>query len=1371
MADTDLEAIERLAAARKRLRAGKPADRLLARAQAHAARSAAEVQRRTAIRLRLDTPPELPVGERRSEIIAAMRTHRVLVITGETGSGKTTQLPKMLLAAGRGRRGMIAVTQPRRVAAVSVARRLVEETAAPGAAVAHAIRFDDRSGADTLVRICTDGLLLAEAGRDPDLLRYDCVVVDEAHERSLNIDVLLGLLRRLLVRRSDLMVVVTSASIDAERFAGYFARDGEPAPVIALSGRVHPVDVIHRDPGDSDVGFLHEAVRTVRELHAEEPAGDILCFLPTERDILEARRRLADVPGMSVLPLYGRLNPREQQRVFAPARGRKVVLATNIAETSITVPGIRYVVDAGLARIKRYSAASRTERLPIEPVSQASLLQRAGRAGRVMPGICIRLCGEEDVGARPAYTEPEIRRSNVAGVLLHCLAAGLGDPEDFPWMDPPAAGAWTQARALLRELGAIAPTSAAARHRLTSLGRRLARIPADPQIARVLLSGVEAGCPHEVCTLAAFLSVIDPRLRPPGEEAAADAAQAVFLHEAGDLATALNLWRAFAECPSGNARARFAKAHFLGYRRLREWADVRHQLWRCLREDLRLPGLPPAAADEPDLDAIHRAVLTGMLGNVCMNDPEARCYRAAGNRQVQLHPGSALRKTADGAQRTARPAWLLACEIVETSRVFVRLCAPIDPRWILDLAPDGLKRSYRDPHFDPASGRVVCREDVSWKGLPLVDGRRVGYQRIDPEAACAIFVTEALAAERIEQRFAFCSHNRRVLARLRSLEHRLRDPTLAVDRGRLEAHHRAALSSATRPVASVAALRAFIKQHGDAGLRLDPAAWVGAGLWQRVERDFPSRITMGGKDWLLRYRFAPGESDDGATLEIREADLPYLDAAVLALPVPGWAAEAVEACLRLLPKAVRRELIPLADTAAGLAPAVCASGLPLSQAVATAVAERLDCRVPPPDPAGLPEHLRLRIVVHNAGDEILYSGRDWRHVLALAGGSEALDPLAPLRERHQTDPGDTWPGPVPQTVAIGGLQAWCGLARARSAAATVAAQRSVYASEAACRVWHPDGVRALLEARLEPELEAVVNGGDSRLDARIERDCGTSAGALRRQLAIQVLVDASPLAARCRDHEAFAALETAARQALAAAAPEIDALLGRCADTARTIRQRLRRGSRGLGAAAVLSAVGTELSRLLEPGWPGWLGYRAALRMPHYLQALEWLLDDADLAAERAVRAQRHRARLVAAWTEVAQHADPRRVRACGLQDTARHARAVLEECLLMATRPREAPRLGAPQFGATEGLLHKLLDTLDRQLAASERADRECRQALLDAAAQLQRAPAGPIRTALERSLTDALRRLPELGQGCDLEDQHARARALIARVRSALS
>ena len=900
-------AAPRLDTAAARLARGQSAERLLVEIAARLEASAEQVAERGRTPLTLDYPEQLPVAARRDEILTSLRQQNLLVLTGETGSGKTTQLPKMLLELGYGRRGLIAVTQPRRVAAIAIAERLADELHATDGVIAHSVRFDDRAGPKTLIRVMTDGLLLAEASGDPDFSAYDAILVDEAHERSLNIDLLLGLLKRARERRPDLTLVIASASIAAERFAAFFGETGlnrqdakasngpgkdhedsqadlpvATAPIIQVSGRVFPVEIRHQPPGDDDVGYLDATLRAVREIHDDPRSGDILVFLPTERDILEARRRLDELPAATILPLFSRLNPTEQRRVFLPARGRKIILATNIAETSLTLPGITTVVDAGLVRQKRFQAASRTERLPVEPISRASATQRAGRAGRIAPGVCIRLYAEDDLARRDEFTTPEILRSNLAGVLLTCLHLGLGDPQVFPWLDPPSPHAWEQARGLLDELGALAQGSTGTeRYTLSAMGRTLARIPADPQVARILIAGLTEGCPQEACSIAAFLSVQDPRVRPLGQEAKADAAHRGFAQPAGDLATILVLWDRWQAAVSASARRRLCQDLFLGERRMREWSDVRHQLWTAIREipgngsaprNLAQPsraggegfgeGWSPEARGKmaqpsraggaeplPDQKPVHRCVLAGMLGNVLHWDPEQKAYRGAGDRLLTVHPGSALRAGDEPKNEKKSPPapWIVACEVVETSRLFARLCAPIDPLWVELLAGDRVRRRHRDPHYHLQRRQVVVVETVLWKGLPIRDGRLVPYARIEPVAAADIFIREALCREDgvagLAKELPVLAENRRIFLAAQRLRHRLRDGTLFIEEPSLAAAYAQRLTPDQQPEAPPSA--------SASDSQLDPSR-AGARRSQPAQPGAPHSMTQLGAPHSVR---------------------------------------------------------------------------------------------------------------------------------------------------------------------------------------------------------------------------------------------------------------------------------------------------------------------------------------------------------------------------------------------------------------------------------------------------------------------------------------------------------------------------------------
>ena len=656
-------------------------------------------------------PAELPISERRADIAAAIDAHQVVVIAGETGSGKTTQLPKICLELGRGRSARIGHTQPRRLAARTVAQRIAEETGgAPGGLIGYQVRFQDTVSDATAVKVMTDGILLSELSRDRDLRQYDTLIIDEAHERSLNIDFLLGYLKQLLPRRPDLKVIVTSATIDVERFAGFF----DEAPVIEVSGRSYPIEMRYLPAPEDDRERLPErvaeAVLAVQSGDFGTP-GDMLVFLAGERDIRDVARRLRGNEGLDVLPLYARLSQAEQARVFGRTKGRglRVVLATNVAETSVTVPGIRYVIDPGEARINRYSYRSRVLRLPIEPISRASANQRAGRCGRVGPGVCLRLYSEEDFLSRPEFTDPEIQRSNLASVVLTMLQLGLGALEDFPFLEAPDARLVRDGYRLLEELGAVDE-----RHRLTRLGRRMAAFPVDPALSRMILAAQSHGVLAEVLVIASALSIQDPRERPADKSAQADQAHARFRHPRSDFLTLLNLWRYYEEQRqelSENRLRKLCKREYLSW--LREWRDVHRQLTLACRSQ----GLRPRAelAEETDYAGVHRSLLAGLLANIAQQD-ERREYRAARNRRLLLFPASTLYRKP--------PKWLVAGEIVETERVFARMAAAIEAGWVLDINPALLKHHYYEPRWKPEQGRAVAWRRTSLFGLTVADRHR-----------------------------------------------------------------------------------------------------------------------------------------------------------------------------------------------------------------------------------------------------------------------------------------------------------------------------------------------------------------------------------------------------------------------------------------------------------------------------------------------------------------------------------------------------------------------------------------------------------------------------------------------------------------------
>lgn len=925
------------------------------------------------------TYPDLPVSERRDDIAAAIAAHQVVIVAGETGSGKTTQLPKICLEMGRGIRGTIGHTQPRRLAARTVATRIAEELGTPlGEAVGYTVRFTDQASDRTLVKLMTDGILLAEVQRDRRLLRYDTLIIDEAHERSLNIDFLLGYLRRLLPRRPDLKVIVTSATIEPERFARFFAG----APIVEVSGRTYPVEIRYRplevavsagedeDPDDPD----HEVVRTelrdpteaiidaVAELESE-PRGDVLVFLSGEREIrdtAEALRTVTDPAHTEVLPLYARLPTAEQQKVFSPHRtARRIVLATNVAETSLTVPGIRYVVDPGTARISRYSRRTKVQRLPIEPISQASAAQRAGRSGRTAPGVCIRLYSEQDFESRPRYTDPEILRTNLAAVILQMAALGFGDIEAFGFLDPPDARSIRDGVALLQELGAFDRQG-----ELTDVGRRLAQIPVDPRLGRMILQAEAEGCVREMLVLAAALSIPDPRERPADREDAARQKHARFADEHSDFTSFLNLWRYVTEQRkerSGSSFRRMCRDEFLHYLRIREWQDLVGQL-RSICRDLGI-----REQDEPaDPRSVHAALTAGLLSHVGMRDTDGRAYDGARNAKFVLAPGSVLSRRP--------PRWVVVADLVETSRLFGRTAARIEPDTVERVAGHLLQRTYSEPHWDSERGAVMAYERVTLYGLPLVARRRIGYGQVDPEVSRDLFIRHALVEGDWRTKHHFFRDNARLREELAGLEDRARRRDLLVGEDEIFAFYDA------RVPADVVSSRHF------------------DGWWRKERHRRPELLTMTRDDLLrndtdtdqpdswqtgdlklpLSYRYDPGSSDDGVTVHVPVDVLARLGGDDFAWQVPALREELVTALIKSLPKDLRRNFVPAPDTARALLSSITPDSGPLLDAVQRELRRRTGILVPIDafDLDKIPPHLRVTFAVEDADGTVVSRGKN-----------------------------------------------------------------------------------------------------------------------------------------------------------------------------------------------------------------------------------------------------------------------------------------------------------------------------------------------------------------------------------------------------------
>ena len=953
----------------------------LARLDRDFAAAEARVARRREAVPAITYPEQLPVSARREDLLAAIRDHQVVVVAGETGSGKTTQLPKICLELGRGIRGQVAHTQPRRLAARTVAQRIADELDVElGGAVGYAVRFNDTSSESTLVRLVTDGLLLAEIQHDRLLRRYDTIIIDEAHERSLNIDFLLGFLHQLLPKRPDLKLIITSATIDPGQFASHFG----DAPVVEVSGRTFPVEVRYRPLAltpDGPERDQPEAIGdAVDELLREGREGDVLVFLSGEREIRDTadalRGRLRD--DVDVLPLYARLSNAEQQKVFQQHRRRRVVLATNVAETSLTVPGIKYVVDTGLARMSRYSARLKVQRLPIEPISQASADQRKGRSGRTSDGICIRLYDEEDFLERPRFTDPEILRTNLASVILQMAALDLGAVSDFPFLDPPDARQVRDGVNLLHELGAIDPAQPSGK-RLTPVGRKLARLPVDPRMARMILEADRLRCVEEVIVIAAALSIQDPRERPVEHQAQADQLHARFKDEHSDFIAYLNLWSYVRERQrelSGSQFRKRLKGEYLHFLRVREWQDLVGQLRQAAKELGVVRNQEPGEAPQ-----IHLALLSGLLSHIGVRDVAKREYLGARGARFSIFPGSTL------ARR--QPSWVMVAELVETARLFGRTAARIEPAQIEPLAGHLVKRTYSEPRWERRRGEVVATERVTLYGLPIVAGRKVSYAKIDPVLARDLFLRKALVERDWDTRHRFFADNVKALEEIDALEQRERRRDILIDDQTLYDFFDARIPE------SVVSAAHFDRWWKDAR-RAEPER-LSYTLELLVRQEARDALTGAGRpdQWRqgelvldLTYAFEPGSEHDGVTVHVPLAVLPQLRATGFDWLVPAFRVELVTALLRGLPKELRRPLVPVPETAALAVERMKPRSGPLVEVLAREVGTIKGAYVPASafDPAALPTHLKMTFSVEDEAGAVLAVGTD------LAGVREQVRP-------------------------------------------------------------------------------------------------------------------------------------------------------------------------------------------------------------------------------------------------------------------------------------------------------------------------------------------------------------------------------------------
>ncbi len=1069
---------------------------------------------------RVTFPAELPISAHTLEIAKAIVQHQVIIVAGETGSGKTTQLPKICLAMGRGANGQIGCTQPRRIAATSVAARVAEELDTPlGEVVGYKVRFNDKVKRTSYIKFMTDGILLAEIQSDPLLRGYDTIIIDEAHERSLNIDFLLGFIKRLLPRRPDLRVIISSATLETKRFSAFFG----DAPLVEVSGRTYPVDVLYRPPNDNEADLADAVANTVNEIAEMDPRNDILVFLPGEREIREALAEIEQraLPHTVVLPLYARLSAAEQQRVFQRIPQRRVVLATNVAETSLTIPGIVYVVDSGVARVNRYNPRSGVSQLLVEPVSRASADQRKGRCGRTQSGVCFRMYEESDYNTRPAHTDPEIKRISLAGVILRMKTLRLGHIEDFPFLDPPQSRAISDGYRVLEELGAIDERS-----ELTRIGEQLGSLPLDPRLGRMILGARDENALREVVIIASALGLQDPRDRPQAVLQKADEAHRKFRDEGSDFVGYLKLWGFYHETHASASRRqlqRICRENFLNYNRMREWDDIHEQVVRVMKEFGFTPNAQNASGDQ-----IHRALLPGLLSKIGMWNQETRNYIGARQTRFVIHPSSGLAKKP--------PQWVMAAELVETSQLFARTVAKIDPLWLEAAGGDLCRRSHSDPHWEEKQGQVMAKEQVTLYGLPIIKNRSVAYARYNQPHARELFITHALVRHEYTTKAPFMEHNRRMLANAQHLRDRARRSDMFADEHELYTFFDERIPDDVFSGKTFEQWRAKVSPEL---LELSLADLLLDESYALAPDRYPDQLSIGGVALPLAYRFEPGEDDDGITITVPLTVLPQLDPATMAWTIPGWHEAKILALLESLPKAQRKAIAPMGSTIDERAREL-AHKLPpfrgemfptLERAIYELYGERISRTAW--DLRAVPAYLDFTFRVVDDHDRVLGTSRDLAD-LQRTYGQRAKEVWATVpRESFERTNLRTWDfGELPESVSI--------TARGRRVLAYPALVETEHAvdlrlleSSTAAATATRDGLRRLYVFALQTSF--------GKLETQLP---GSIAKGPRRDLVFRALDEAFALDRDPpRDHASFEARLADGRTKL----PELLAQLGRLA--------------------------------------------------------------------------------------------------------------------------------------------------------------------------------------------------------------------------------
>ncbi len=1183
------------------LEKGEESEGILARLRRLEKRVGASIRKREARRNHLPEvtyPSSLPITQKKDEIIEAIRNNQVVIITGETGSGKTTQIPKMCLEAGRGIDGLIGCTQPRRIAAITVARRIADELKeAVGRSVGYKIRFQDRTNRDIHIKLMTDGVLLMETQSDRFLNAYDTLIIDEAHERSTNIDFLLGILKNLLTRRRDLKVIITSATIDPGTFSKAFGN----APIIEVSGRMYPVEVRYRPidqkANEEEVSHVDAAAREVDKLEREGP-GDILIFMPTQQDIVDTCAILTGRTrsDATVLPLFGRLSSSQQQRVFARTRTRKIVVATNVAETSITIPGIRYVIDTGLARISEYNPGTRTGRLPVKAISKSSSIQRKGRCGRVQDGICVRLYAEEDYESRPFFTPPEILRSNLAEVILRMIALKIGDIASFPFIDRPAPGTIRDGFALLRELGAV--RTEGTKTLLTEGGHAMSRLPLDPRIARMIIDAEKEGCLEEVIIIASALSIQDPRERPLEKKQEADRMHKPFINPASDFITLLNIWNRYyevrKELKTQNRMRRFCKDHFLSYRRMREWLGVYEQISQILKEAGHKKGAKRLQG-EPLYIGIHRAILGGYLSSIGIKK-EKNIYRMAKGQEAMIFPGSGLFNRGGD--------WIVSAELVETSRLFARLNAVIQPEWLEEIGGDLCRRTYLEAHWEKNRGEVVASEQVKLHGLIIVPGRSVSYGRVEPVEATKIFIRSALVEGEVRNPLPFLIHNRNLIEEVTGMEDKIRRRNILVSEDILTRFYEERIGIAY----NIQTLKKLIRDRGgDAFLRMSREEIMDSYPEEEIAL-YPDEIVLGTRVLSCSYSFEPGQESDGVTIRIPSDAASGLPLESADWKIPALLREKVTVLVKGLPKEYRKKLVPIPQTVETILNGIKNDGGPLITSLAHFIHERFNVSIPAAawPTESIPDYLKMRFSIVNERGEEVRSGRDIDQLRGDSHAGSDSSAFKAARKQWEREGITSWDfEDLPEDIILkggGGDSAYPALEREDDGSVSI----RLFGDKEKAAATHRQGVAALYELYFRKDMKFLKKS--LALPQELQTAARSCGGTKRIEQALYHKTLRALFERDIRTEEAFIDYAKSAGRALLPQAQEL--LQGvipaiRARGEAEETLQRLELANRSNRAAqGFIASLRADINQLMPENFVEIHESKRLSDIPRYLRAI-----------------------------------------------------------------------------------------------------------------------------------------------------------------------